>query len=65
MQEIGRAGRDGDHAEVILFYNEKDMNTHEWLISSSKMDLEDEVIQDEILKAEKENRLNERKDELF
>ena len=31
-QEAGRAGRDGERADCILFYNDKDIRTNLWLI---------------------------------
>ncbi|HET8846385.1 MAG TPA: ATP-dependent DNA helicase RecQ, partial [Ktedonobacteraceae bacterium] len=42
-QEIGRAGRDGEEAEAILFYNPKDLGLHTFLTSSGKVKA-DEVI---------------------
>lgn len=36
-QEIGRAGRDGEEAEAILFYNSKDLGLRSFLTSSGKV----------------------------
>ncbi len=36
-QEIGRAGRDGEEAEAILFYNPKDLGLRSFLTSSGKV----------------------------
>ncbi|HEY0755323.1 MAG TPA: ATP-dependent DNA helicase RecQ [Ktedonobacteraceae bacterium] len=36
-QEIGRAGRDGAQAKVILFYNSKDLGLRSFLTSSGKV----------------------------
>ena len=37
-QEIGRAGRDGEHSDCILFYMHKDTDLHEWFIRESAPD---------------------------
>ncbi|HZR41345.1 MAG TPA: ATP-dependent DNA helicase RecQ [Ktedonobacteraceae bacterium] len=48
-QEIGRAGRDGDDAEAILFYNPKDLGIRLFLASSGKIDEEQaELVAEEI-----------------
>lgn len=43
-QEIGRAGRDGETAQAVLFYNPDDLNLRRFLSSSGKLD-EDQVAQ--------------------
>jgi len=35
-QEAGRAGRDGEHADCLLFYNAQDVRTNQWLIENAK-----------------------------
>ncbi len=37
-QEIGRAGRDGEPAEAILFYRAEDMNIHKFFAGGGKVD---------------------------
>jgi ATP-dependent DNA helicase RecQ len=39
-QEIGRAGRDGDPAEAILFYRPEDLNLRRFLAGSGQVDAE-------------------------
>ncbi len=39
-QEIGRAGRDGEPAEALLFYCPKDLNIRRFLASSGQVDAE-------------------------
>jgi ATP-dependent DNA helicase RecQ len=39
-QEIGRAGRDGDPAEAILFYRQEDLNLRRFLAGSGQVDAE-------------------------
>ncbi|MBE9180663.1 ATP-dependent DNA helicase RecQ [Oculatella sp. LEGE 06141] len=39
-QEIGRAGRDGERAEAILFYNPKDLNLRRFFASGGQIDAE-------------------------
>jgi ATP-dependent DNA helicase RecQ len=39
-QEIGRAGRDGEPAEAILFYRPEDLNLRRFLASSGQVDVE-------------------------
>jgi len=39
-QEIGRAGRDGEPAEAILFYRPEDMNIHKFFAGGGKVDEE-------------------------
>jgi ATP-dependent DNA helicase RecQ len=39
-QEIGRAGRDGEPAEAILFYRPEDLNLRRFLASSGNVDAE-------------------------
>src|SRR5918995_455019 len=39
-QEIGRAGRDGDPAEAILFYRPEDLNLRRFLAGSGQVDSE-------------------------
>ncbi len=40
-QEIGRAGRDGERAEAILFYNSKDLGMRSFLTNSGKVAVEE------------------------
>ena len=40
-QEIGRAGRDGQEAEAVLFYNPKDLGLRSFLTSSGKVAVEE------------------------
>lgn len=40
-QEIGRAGRDGEMAEAILFYNPKDLGLRSFLTSSGKVEADE------------------------
>ncbi len=44
FQEVGRAGRDGQPAEAILFFTPKDFHTQQFLSSAPKLE-EDEVEQ--------------------
>jgi ATP-dependent DNA helicase RecQ len=39
-QEAGRAGRDGDPAEVVLFYHPKDLNLYKFFAGQGKIDAE-------------------------
>ncbi len=39
-QEIGRAGRDGERAEAIIFYRPEDMNIHKFFAGGGKVDEE-------------------------
>ena len=39
-QEIGRAGRDGEPSEAILFYRAEDMNIHKFFAGGGKVDEE-------------------------
>jgi ATP-dependent DNA helicase RecQ len=39
-QEIGRAGRDGEPAEAILFYRPEDLNLRRLLAGSGQVDAE-------------------------
>ncbi|HTL87945.1 MAG TPA: ATP-dependent DNA helicase RecQ, partial [Leptolyngbya sp.] len=39
-QEIGRAGRDGDHANIILFYTPDDLNLRKFFSGGGKLDTE-------------------------
>ena len=39
-QEIGRAGRDGERAEAILFYRREDLGLHKFFAGGSKIDEE-------------------------
>lgn len=43
-QEIGRAGRDGEEAKAILFYNPDDLKIRRFFASGSKLEV-DEVLQ--------------------
>ena len=50
-QEIGRAGRDGEPAEAILFYRPEDLNLRRFLAASGQVDADQiarvaEVVQD-------------------
>jgi ATP-dependent DNA helicase RecQ len=40
-QEIGRAGRDGDPAEAVLFYRVQDLGIRRFLVSSGQVDVEE------------------------
>ncbi len=40
-QEIGRAGRDGEKAEAILFYNPKDLGLRSFLTSRGKVEIDE------------------------
>ena len=40
-QEIGRAGRDGERADAILFYCSKDLAIHRFLTGSGKVDADE------------------------
>nr|WP_290227827.1 ATP-dependent DNA helicase RecQ [Trichocoleus desertorum] len=40
-QEIGRAGRDGEPAQAVLFYNPEDFNLRRFFASGGKIDAED------------------------
>ena len=48
-QEIGRAGRDGEEAEAILFYNPKDLGLHTFLTSSGKVQADEVVMMARVL----------------
>lgn len=48
-QEIGRAGRDGEEAEAILFYNPKDLGLHTFLTSSGKVKADEVVMVTQVL----------------
>lgn len=37
-QEIGRAGRDGERAEALLFYQPKDLNLHKFFAAGGQLD---------------------------
>ena len=52
-QEIGRAGRDGQEAEAILFYNPKDLGLHTFLTSSGKVKADEVVMATRILYEDK------------
>lgn len=39
-QEIGRAGRDGESAQAVLFYNPEDLNLRRFLAGGSQLDAE-------------------------
>ena len=55
-QEIGRAGRDGEEAEAVLFYNPKDLGLHAFLTSSGKVKADEVVIVARILHEQKHAR---------
>jgi ATP-dependent DNA helicase RecQ len=55
-QEIGRAGRDGEEAEAVLFYNPKDLGLHTFLTSSGKVKADEVVMAARILYEEKHAR---------
>jgi ATP-dependent DNA helicase RecQ len=40
-QEIGRAGRDGDPAEAVLFYRVQDLGIRRFLVSTGQVDVEE------------------------
>jgi ATP-dependent DNA helicase RecQ len=40
-QEIGRAGRDGEPAEAVLFYQESDLNLRRFFAGAGKLDIEE------------------------
>ena len=40
-QEIGRAGRDGDPAEAVLFYRVQDLGIRRFLVSAGQVDVEE------------------------
>lgn len=42
-QEVGRAGRNGQKADCILLFNEKDVSTNELLIKSNNKDTDEEM----------------------
>jgi ATP-dependent DNA helicase RecQ len=50
-QEAGRAGRDGEPADCVLFYSGQDVRTNLWLIENSRDSEEDEEV-DEILRGQ-------------
>ena len=37
-QETGRAGRDGEDSEALLYYGEQDVNTHRFMVLKSVED---------------------------
>ena len=53
-QEIGRAGRDGEPAEAILFYNPKDLGLRNFLTSSGKVQADEVVMVARVLYKHKE-----------
>lgn len=48
-QEIGRAGRDGQRADALLFYNPKDIGLQQFLVSSGTLEAEQvELVEKEL-----------------
>jgi ATP-dependent DNA helicase RecQ len=54
-QEAGRAGRDGEPSQCILFYHGQDVRTNQYLIEHVQS--ADETLPEDILQAKKENDL--------
>lgn len=53
-QEIGRAGRDGEPSQAILFYSPKDLNLRRFFASSGRVETEQLAAVTEAVQAQKE-----------
>ena len=54
-QEAGRAGRDGEKADCVLFYNKQDVRTNYWLIENGResKESENESLREQIMERER------------